>query len=467
MIRQSQGFLSQIYAVLDFFFILIIYILTYWLRFRSGWFVHEHALSFSTYMLWGISYSVISIIIGFIFNYYTPRRRKRFSFDFLKILQIQIIALLGLISVLFVLKEVHVSRIFLALLASNEVVLLTVYRYIIKKSLKKMRGKGFNRQFILIIGAGSLGSTFYKNLQLHPELGFEVVGFLDDQKSDRELSDEMPSILGYVSDLQNILQDKLIDEVVIALPLSAHEKYGEIIAICEKTGVKTLIIPDFFHVLPARPHFDNFAGMPLINVRDIPLDELQNRFFKRLFDIVFSIVFIIITSPLLLILAAGVKCSSRGPVIFKQERVGLNRRVFHIYKFRTMVNRTLNDADERWTVKNDKRVTGVGRILRRTSLDELPQFINVLKGDMSIVGPRPERPHFVNQFKEEVPRYMIKHHVRPGITGFAQSNGYRGDTSIRDRIDYDVYYLENWTFLFDIKIILKTVLYGFRDRNAY
>jgi Undecaprenyl-phosphate glucose phosphotransferase len=273
--------------------------------------------------------------------------------------------------------------------------------------------------------------------------------------------------VGKLDDLETVLKENPIDEVIIALPLQAHHKYAQIINICDNAGVKTLIIPDFFDILPARPYFDNFAGMPLINIRDIPLDELSNRVLKRAFDIVFSIFAIIITSPVMLFAAIGIKLTSPGPVIFSQERMGLDRKIFKMYKFRTMHVSDKETSDTVWTVENDPRRTKFGAFLRKTSIDELPQFFNVLKGDMSVVGPRPERPYFVDQFREEIPKYMVKHHIRPGITGWAQSNGLRGDTSIHDRIQHDLYYIENWSFGFDLKIILKTIIKGFVNRNAY
>jgi exopolysaccharide biosynthesis polyprenyl glycosylphosphotransferase len=205
----------------------------------------------------------------------------------------------------------------------------------------------------------------------------------------------------------------------------------------------------------------------LINVRDIPLDEMSNRTLKRSFDLLFSLCALLIISPLLILIAIGIKITSSGPVIFKQERVGLGRRKFMIYKFRTMKVLSDNSSNTEWTTENDPRRTRLGTFLRKTSLDELPQFFNVLFGHMSVVGPRPERPFFVEQFKEEIPKYMVKHHIRPGITGWAQSNGLRGDTSIEDRIKHDIFYIENWSFLFDIKIIWKTIWNGFFNKNAY
>lgn len=208
-------------------------------------------------------------------------------------------------------------------------------------------------------------------------------------------------------------------------------------------------------------------GLPVINIRYVPLTNTLNRVAKRAVDIIGSSLGIVISSPIMVAAALAIKFTSRGPVIFKQERVGLHNRTFKMYKFRTMEMQRPSAEESAWTVKDDPRVTGVGKFLRRTSLDELPQLFNILVGEMSLVGPRPERPQFVEKFKEEIPRYMIKHQVRPGLTGWAQINGYRGDTSIRKRIEYDLFYIENWTMSFDIKIMFLTLFKGFINKNAY
>ncbi len=408
------------------------------------------------------------MVLGFFLNFYVPKRKKRFSFEVVKILQIHFFSLLILLSFLFIYKEIHISREFLAIFVALSVLSQCVFRYSVKIATRELRKKGYNKQFVLILGAGSLGKRFSNNLEQYKELGYEVIGFLDDYSTDSEADGgSYKPIIGKLEDLEHVLGSELVDEVVIALPLTAHLKYGQIIATCEKMGVRTLIIPDFFDYLPARPYFDNFAGMPLINVRSIPLDDLGNRILKRGFDISFSLLAILITLPVMLLVAALVKLSSPGPVIFKQERVGFNRRNFFMYKFRTMKVMPETMSNTQWTVENDPRRTKVGEFLRRTSLDELPQFFNVLMGHMSVVGPRPERPFFVEQFKEEIPKYMVKHHIRPGITGLAQSKGLRGDTSISERVKEDIFYIENWTLLFDIKIILKTIINGFANKNAY
>jgi exopolysaccharide biosynthesis polyprenyl glycosylphosphotransferase len=229
----------------------------------------------------------------------------------------------------------------------------------------------------------------------------------------------------------------------------------QVIQACEKTGCKLSLIPFYADYMPSHPQIDSLNGLPLINLRRIPLDNLGNAFLKRAMDVVGSLLLIVVTSPLMLFAAVGVKLSSPGPIIFKQKRVGLNKKEFYMYKFRSMkVNAA---SDTAWSTNSDDRKTRFGSFIRKCSIDELPQFFNVLKGDMSLVGPRPELPHYVEQFKEEIPLYMVKHQVRPGITGWAQVCGLRGDTSIEDRIRHDVYYIENWTLLFDIKILFLTL----------
>ncbi|GIP00004.1 undecaprenyl-phosphate glucose phosphotransferase [Paenibacillus lautus] len=466
MIRQNQGFLTKLYMLTDFAFIQLAFLFAWWIKFESSWFPYEEPLPLETYTLWSLVYGAVALAVGAMISLYSPKRKKRFADEFMKTFQTHFIGMFVLLSIMFFVKEVNISRWYLAIYMILNVAFIILYRYFLKKSLKHFREKGYNRQFVLIVGAGTLGKRFFKNLKQYPELGYEVIGFLDDyQQWDEIEARRLKPILGSVSDLHKVLNENLVDEVVLALPLNAHHKYPEIIAACEKAGVRTLIIPDFFDYLPARPVFDNFAGMPMINVRDIPLDLAANRLFKRAFDIVFSLVAIILTLPVMIGIYLGIRLTSRGPVIFKQERVGLNRRNFYMYKFRSMKPLPEGAPDTGWTVENDPRRTKFGSFLRKTSLDELPQFFNVLFGHMSVVGPRPERPYYVEQFKEEIPKYMVKHHVRPGITGWAQSNGLRGDTSIEERIKHDIFYIENWSILFDIKIILRTIRNGFK--NAY
>ena len=249
--------------------------------------------------------------------------------------------------------------------------------------------------------------------------------------------------------------------------LNEYHKLEQIVAICEKSGVHTKFVPDYYNFISTNPYTEDLDGLPVINIRNVPLTNTVNRMIKRLIDIIGSIVALILFSPIMLVVAILVKKSSPGPIFFAQERIGLGNKPFKMYKFRSMGVQDPKKEAKEWTTKNDARVTPVGRIIRKTSLDELPQFWNVLKGDMSLIGPRPERPLFVEKFKEEIPRYMIKHQVRPGITGWAQVNGFRGDTSIRSRIEHDLYYIENWSLGLDIKFLFLTFFKGFVNKNAY
>ena len=264
-----------------------------------------------------------------------------------------------------------------------------------------------------------------------------------------------------------ILPESRLDEIAITLGLSEYYRLEEIVALCEKSGVHTKFIPDYNKIIPTKPYTEDILGLPVINIRYVPLSNTFNAMIKRIMDICGSIIGIIVASPIMLVLCALIKLTSPGPLIYRQERVGLHNQTFWMYKFRSMEIQPEAEEKKAWTVKNDPRVTAIGRFMRRTSLDELPQLFNILKGDMSLVGPRPERPFFVEKFREEIPRYMVKHQVRPGLTGWAQVNGYRGDTSIRKRIECDLYYIENWTVGLDIKIMFMTIFKGFINKNAY
>ena len=274
-------------------------------------------------------------------------------------------------------------------------------------------------------------------------------------------------VLGTVDNLNFILPQNKLDEIIITLKLDEYHNLGKIVSMCEKSGVHTKFIPDYSDIISTKPYTEDLVGLPVINIRHVPLNNTFSWIAKRAVDIFGALVALILFSPIMLTCAIIIKVTSPGPLIFKQERVGLHNKNFYMYKFRSMVVQDEKDEKKGWTVKNDPRVTPIGKFIRKTSIDEMPQFINVLKGDMSLVGPRPERPQFVEKFKEEIPRYMIKHQVRPGLTGWAQVNGLRGDTSIKKRIDCDLYYIENWSMGFDFKILFLTFFKGFVNKNAY
>ena len=340
------------------------------------------------------------------------------------------------------------------------------FKIVLRKSLRSIRKQGYNIKHLLLVGYSRAAEEYIDRLMDNPQWGYAACGVLDDHVPAGTLYKGV-KVLGRLGNLEVILPENKLDEVAITLPLKDYDNLESIVGICEKFGVHTKFIPDYNSLIPSRPYTEDLQGLPVVNIRYVPLTNTGNKLVKRFVDIVGSLVGIVVTSPIMLVSAILVKVTSPGPVIFRQERVGLHNKSFYMYKFRSMELQPSREEKRAWTVKDDPRVTPVGRFLRRTSLDELPQLFNILRGDMSLVGPRPERPLFVEKFREEIPRYMVKHQVRPGLTGWAQVNGLRGDTSIRKRIEYDIFYIENWTLGFDLKIIFMTFFTGFINKNAY
>lgn len=340
------------------------------------------------------------------------------------------------------------------------------FRNVLRWILRKYRKQGYNQKHILLVGYSRAAEGYLDRVVTHPEWGYIVKGILADNKPEGEEYRGI-KILGGTDKLAEILPQNQLDEIVITLGLAEYHKLGRIVNMCEKSGVHTKFVPDYNNIIPTKPYTEDLMGMPVINIRRVPLNNMLNAVAKRCVDIFGALVAIILFSPVMLVTSIIIKVTSPGPLIFKQERIGKHNRPFYMYKFRSMVVQDEKDEKKGWTTKNDPRVTPIGRFIRKTSIDELPQLFNILIGDMSLVGPRPERPQFVEKFKEEIPRYMIKHQVRPGLTGWAQVNGYRGDTSIQKRIEFDLYYIENWTMGFDFKIIFLTFFKGFINRNAY
>ncbi len=407
------------------------------------------------------------VLLYYSCNVYGPKRTGRQKREIGSIIQANTIGIVLYIVVLYLfVREIHYSRSMMAIFYILNIVTTTFFRIILRKILRSMRKRGYNLKHVLVVGYSRAAESYIDRLQWNPQWGYSVCGVLDDLVPVGTPYKGV-KVLGDIDSLTATIESNKLDEIAIALSLRDYDRLEEIVNICEKSGVHTKFIPDYNSLIPSRPYTEDLMGLPVINIRYVPLSNTGNMVIKRAVDIIGSLVGIILFSPLLAIIAIAVKCSSPGPVLFKQERVGLHNASFYMYKFRSMEVQSEEEEKKAWTVKNDPRVTPLGKFLRRTSLDELPQLFNILKGDMSLVGPRPERPRFVEQFKEEIPRYMIKHQVRPGLTGWAQVNGYRGDSSIPKRIEYDLYYIENWTLSFDIKIIFLTFFTGFINKNAY
>ena len=423
------------------------YFFSWYLRFKSGLFVQDAGiLPAKTY------FSALFLIIpGYlllysIFQLYMPRRVKSYRKELMDIIRANGIGFMIFILVLYFIKQEHFSRQMLCIFFFINISLEFASRYLIRTILWKMRKQGLNQKHILMIGESQMAEQYMDRLRENPKWGYQVFAHLKDEEK-----------------LERILEGNELDEVVIALRAEDYGKLERIVDVCEKAGGHTKMIPDFGNVISTRPYIEDVQGIPVIHVRRVPLNIMRNRVAKRAVDLIGATVAIILFSPVMLLTVLVVALTEEGSVIYRQERVGLHNQVFYMYKFRSMIMQDEEKEKAEWSTRNDPRITPVGKLIRRTSIDELPQLFNVLKGEMSLVGPRPERPQFVQKFRDEIPRYMVKHQVRPGMTGWAQINGYRGDTSIEKRIEYDLYYIENWTMVFDMKILILTIFKGFFD----
>lgn len=472
MIKDNQASLNRFHVVLDALVTAFSYLTAWFIVIGSGWAkqLGKQTLGAEFYFSALVIIVPAYLLLYSFFNLYTPKRVLGRRNEFGKILKANTIGLLIFGLVLYLgRKNSHLfnfsQRLVVYFYVTN-VILITAERNAIRIVLRSVRSKGYNQKHILLVGYSRAAEGFIDRIRSNPEWGYTIRGILDDNK-ERGTMYKGVRVIGCIDDLNYILEQNSLDEIAITLSLAEYERLRYIVNLCEKSGVHTKFIPDYGNIIPTVPYTEDLLGMPVVHIRHVPLNNMFNATVKRLVDIFGAIVAIILFSPIMLVVAITIKLTSPGPVIFCQERVGLHNRPFKMYKFRSMTVQDPGKEKTKWTTPGDARVTPIGKLIRRTSIDETPQFFNVLFGDMSLVGPRPERPFFVEKFKEEIPRYMIKHQVRPGITGWAQVNGYRGDTSIIKRIEHDLYYIENWTLGFDFKILFLTVFKGFINKNAY
>lgn len=453
MIRENQRLLNRLNVLSDGALIYLMLPLAYWLRF----YVMPDGIAgvpLSGYLRIGIAIALVQLFTYAAFGLYQSSRKTRIRDEVSKLLKADLLDMLLLLGWLFVGHRTHYSRWTLALFFFLSFGTLSLKRVAVRRMLWAIRRSGRNQKRVLVIGSGQAAGNYLAAIQADRELGYQAVGYI----AKKAASGFAAPYLGGYEALEKVLERTQPDEVISAIEMSDYELTPRMITCCEGAGVKLSIIPFYADYMPAHPQFDDLNGIPLMNIRRIPLDNFANAFVKRAMDIAGALLMLILGSPLLLVSAIGVKLSSTGPVLFRQVRVGRNRRRFALLKLRTM--KMNPQEDSAWSRREDSRRTRFGSILRKLSIDELPQALNVLKGDMSLVGPRPELPKFVDQFKEEIPLYMVRHQVRPGITGWAQINGFRGDTPIKARVEHDIYYIENWSVWLDIKILLATVFRG-------
>ena len=467
MLVDNEKNFSPVNMLVDAAAVGVSYLLAWLMRFVgpfSGTAVR--ARSFEQYMMWLVFIIPLYLLLYQAFTLYTPMRMQGRRLLLANIIKANSLGLLIIMFTFYMIDEGEFSRSTYIMFYLFNIVLQWGSRMLMYAFLKNMRERGLNQKQIICVGYSRATEEYIDRVLKNPQWGYLIRGILDDNVPAGTMYKGI-KVIGRIANLNVILPANRLDEIAITLGLNEYYRLEEIVALCEKSGVHTKFIPDYNRIIPTKPYTEDILGLPVINIRYVPLSNTFNALVKRVMDIVGSIVGIIVTSPVMLVMCILIKLTSPGPLIYKQERVGLHNKTFWMYKFRSMEIQPEAEEKKAWTVKNDPRVTGIGKFMRRTSIDELPQLFNILKVNMSLVGPRPERPFFVEKFREEIPRYMVKHQVRPGLTGWAQVNGFRGDTSIRKRIECDLYYIENWSVGFDIKIMFLTIFKGFVNKNAY
>lgn len=441
------------------------WLLSYWLRFNvpiiPAWkglppFETYAALTPLVMILWAGVFSSLKV--------YKSQRMLRRTHEAQLLLKAHCIALLLFIAITYLFSEYRYSRgvmIYFSLIGGT---FLVLFRLVLRNALRKIRRKGFNLRHVVTIGEGPSLDTVISRIDKFPELGLRVVGSVMKTKERSEFHGK--PVLGTYDQISSIVETHRPDELIIALPRGDYASLDPILKKIQDETMNIHLIPDLHEYIALGCEVEDFDGLPIVNINDSPLDG-WGHIGKRITDFILSFIALVLISPLLLLISLAVKLTSRGPIFYGQERMGLDGETFYMYKFRSMKTDAESESGAVWARENDDRRTPIGAFLRSTSLDELPQLWNVLKGEMSLVGPRPERPVFVKQFRGEIPNYMLRHKVKAGITGWAQVNGWRGNTSLDRRIEFDLYYIRNWSYFLDIKILFLTVWKGFIHKNAY
>ncbi len=463
MFSRFQRFYNSIKLTADVLVLIVAFALAYWTRFYSG-LPHESIPPIED--TW-VSLAMVLFIFPIVFrqsNLYTTNRSRSHISEVFEIFKAMVFGTLVLVALTYFVRERY-SRATIGIFVLYAFVGVSAVRVAFRAFFNEMRRRGYNLKSILVIGAGQLGQRVIETIHGHRELGFKVTGVLTRRPEKIGSMVEGAKVLGLISDVDQVLDANPVDQVIIALPI---EESAVLKALMEQLALRTVdvkVVPDLYQYITLRGGLEEFGGLPIISLQGGPLDG-WNLIAKRIFDVGVSASALLLAAPLLACIALAVRLTSKGPVLYRQERMGMDGRTFQMLKFRTM----RSDAEGEGAVMaaiEDPRRTPMGVFLRRSSLDELPQFFNVFVGEMSLVGPRPERPVFIEEFKKQIPRYHLRHLVKSGITGWAQVNGLRGQTSIQKRIEFDLYYIENWSLMLDLKILLRTALGGFLSKNAY
>jgi exopolysaccharide biosynthesis polyprenyl glycosylphosphotransferase len=441
-------------------------LLAHYVRFVSGAFGYEELHPLRSYVGIGVLQTIILPAVFAAHQMYRPRRALSRLDEIWGIFTCySITTVLVMVASAFLWRDFGPSRLLVALLWVIGIVLVSFARTVTLSVQMSMRARGMGEDRVLIVGEGDPGRLVLQRIRQVPQLGYKPVGCLIAPGSDGSRA-ELP-VLGTTLDIATVIRQHQIADVIVAMPTLSHEQMIDIVSLCQGERVNIRVFPDLFQMLSSGLETVDLAGLPLLTIRDTAMRGWDIAI-KRTMDVVGAALGLVLLSPWMLLIALAIKLTSpTGPVFLCQERVGLDGKPFQCLKFRSMRPDAEKHTGPVWATADDPRRTWIGTFLRRYSLDELPQLINILVGEMSIVGPRPERPHFVAQFRQTVPGYWARHREKAGLTGWAQANGLRGNTSIEERTAYDLWYVENWTPWLDIKIMLRTLFVVFRDRNAY
>ncbi|PIQ96804.1 MAG: undecaprenyl-phosphate glucose phosphotransferase [Nitrospinae bacterium CG11_big_fil_rev_8_21_14_0_20_56_8] len=464
--KHGQLFLSALIAS-DILVIALSWLGAYYIRFHLRWIPLERGLPEPEIYLWAlIPILLVVLATAKAVGLYQPLRGKPYFSELVKILKVTSFSVLILASITFFYREESFSRAVAVYFWGLLTLLMGVSHWVVRRFLMELRRRGYNLRHILVLGAGELGQTVAEKIRLHPEYGYKIVGYLTSHPAKVGQQFKGIPVIGLYSEVTRLIKDKGVDQLYIALPLKSGDRLETILGYLGEETVSIRVVPDLLQFMNIQAGVEELDGLPIVNLSDTPLYG-WNIVIKRTTDILLSTLAIIITSPIMILVAVLVKLESPGPVFYRQEREGLDRRVFPMLKFRSMRTDAEKDSGPVWARENDDRRTRLGKFIRGTSLDELPQLFNVLMGDMSLVGPRPERPVFVEEFKKSIPHYVLRLKMKAGLTGWAQVNGWRGNTSLEKRIEFDLYYIKHWSLWFDLKILLMTIWKGFVNRHAY
>lgn len=464
--KYNQVFITFLFAS-DLFFIALSWVLAYFLRFEVGLIeVTKNIPPWNQHLPLLV---IILLVYGAVFNlvgFYRPKRLSWISKELVDIIKAITISILVFVFLTYFFKEYRYSRLTILYFWILSIFLVSLSRFLSRNLLRTLRRKGYNLRYALIVGEGELAQKLLQSIHTHSELGISAIGFLSESKETVGQIIGGLKVIGTHEKLHEVLKQGGIDQVYIALPFHQHEKITHILTSLKNELVDIKVVSDLYDFVRLTGGVDELDGLPIINIQDTPLHG-WGKILKRVLDILLALIGIMILSPFMLVIAALIKITSKGPIFYGQKRMGLDGEIFQMLKFRSMVVDAEKDTGSMWAKPDDPRRTSIGRILRKTSLDELPQLFNVLKGEMSLVGPRPERPELIEQFKHKVPKYMLRHKIKAGMTGWAQVNGWRGNTSLEKRIEHDLYYIENWSLSFDLRIIFLTIFKGWASKHAY